>query len=88
MKQQFYFSKHYRKDKSIHVSLAIDCIQTGKRKSNKVPNKFKSWKKYNKGELFVIWIQQDENIFVITAIGIDGDDVCETQSKMPSVRER
>ena len=64
----YYFSKHYKRDKNIDFSLAIDCINTGKRiKNNKNHNKFKSIKKYKKGELIVIWKKQGFDIFVITA---------------------
>ena len=67
MKRRFFFSKHYREEKDIEVSLAIDCINTGRKVLDKAPNKFKSIKKYRKGELVVVWKNRGEHCFVITA---------------------
>lgn len=67
MKRQFFLSKHYKEDKRIDVSLAIDCINTGRKELDEPPNKFKSTKKYRKGELVVIWKDRGENCFIITA---------------------
>jgi len=63
----FFFSKHYRTDKGIDASLAIDCINSGKRKLGAKPNKFKSGKKYRGGQLVVVWKDRGEKCFVITA---------------------
>ncbi len=65
--KDFLFSKHYKEDKDIAVELAIDCIHTGKKIQDGEPNKFKSAKKYRKGELITIYREYDEYYFVITA---------------------
>jgi len=65
--KEFLFSKHYREDKEIDVELAVDCIHTGKKELNKEPNKFKSIKKYRRGELIVIYREYEDYYFVITA---------------------
>ncbi|MFH1752327.1 MAG: DUF4258 domain-containing protein [archaeon] len=67
MRKQFFFSKHYRKDKEIDTDLTISCIETGKRVLNEKPNKYKSRKKYRKGELIVVWKNRGEKCFVVTA---------------------
>ena len=77
MKRSFYFSCHYRQDKDIDVSLAIDCVCTGRKELNQEPNKYKSRKKYAKGELIVIWKDNRAEVFVIAVFGIFAADVCE-----------
>ena len=67
MKRLFFFSKHYSRDKEIGTTLAIDCIETGKKQLDEKPNKFKSRKNYRKGELIVIWKDRGEKCFVVTA---------------------
>lgn len=67
MKRLFFFSKHYTRDKNIDTGLAIDCINTGRKKLVGKPNKFRGAKKYKKGELIVIWKGRGEKCFVITA---------------------
>jgi len=67
LKRVFFFSKHYRKDKGIDTSLAIECINTGKKALDEKPNKFKSHKKHRKGVLIVVWKDRGEKCFVITA---------------------
>lgn len=66
-KKEFIFSKHYREDKDIDVSLAIDCVHTGKKVLDEAPNKFKSAKKYKKGELIVVYREYEDYFFVVTA---------------------
>ncbi|MFH1247118.1 MAG: DUF4258 domain-containing protein [Candidatus Micrarchaeota archaeon] len=67
MGKEFVFSKHYKEDKKIDKELAKDCIQTGKKQLDEEPNKFKSVKKYRKGELIVIYREYVDYFFVITA---------------------
>jgi len=67
VKYRFNFSLHYRLDKDIDASLAIDCILAGKRQVDKAPHKYKSSKKFRKGELVVVWKRRGEECFVITA---------------------
>lgn len=67
MKRLFFFSKHYSRDKEIDTTLAIDCIETGKKQLDEKPKKFKSRKKYRKGELVVVWKDRGEKCFVVTA---------------------
>jgi len=67
MKRLFFFSKHFRKDKNIDSSLAIDCINSGKKELEEKPNKYQSIKDYRKGTLVVIWKDKKEKCFVITA---------------------
>ncbi len=67
MKRLFFFSKHYHEGKDIDTAMAIDCILTGRRKPDREPNKFKSRKKYRKGELIAVWKDSGEKCFVITA---------------------
>ncbi len=67
MKRLYFFSKHFVNDKDIDSTLAIDCINTGKRELDERPNKFKSRKQYKKGELIVIWKDRGEKCFIITA---------------------
>lgn len=66
-KRDFLFSKHYREDKEIDSELAIDCIHTGTRELDDAPDKFKSRKKYKRGELIVVYREYEEYYFVITA---------------------
>jgi len=61
LKRLFFFSKHYSEDKEIDTTLAIDCIETGKKHLDEKPNKFR------KGELIVVWKNRNEKCFVITA---------------------
>ena len=63
----FIFSKHYREDKDIEKDLAKGCIHTGKKELDEAPNKYKSRKKYRKGELIVVYREYDDYFFVITA---------------------
>ena len=65
--KDFLFSKHYEEDKDIDVGLAVDCIHTGKKKVLNESKKFKSIKKYRKGELNVVYREYDDYIFIITA---------------------
>ena len=67
LKRAFFFSRHYSREKEIDTSLAIDCINTGRRELDEKPNKFKSRKKYRKGDLIVVWKDRGEKCFVITA---------------------
>ena len=66
-KREFVFSKHYREDKDIDTSLAIDCVNTGKKQREREAKKFKSRKKYRKGELVVVYRDFEDYVFVITA---------------------
>ncbi len=66
-RKEFIFSKHYREDKDIDVSLAVDCIHTGKKEPEEEPNKFKARKNYRKGELIVVFKDCGEYFFVVTA---------------------
>ena len=61
------FSDHYRKDKDIDTDLAADCVHCGKKSLDGEPNKFKSIKKYRKGELIAVYREYDEYFFIITA---------------------
>ena len=63
----FVFSKHYREDKDIDVDLAKDCVHHGRKEAEKERGKFKSSKRFRKGELAVIYREFDEYYFVITA---------------------
>ncbi len=65
--KEFVFSKHYKEDKKIDKGLAKDCIQTGKKFLDGESNKFKSMKKYRKGDLIVIYREYVDYFFVITA---------------------
>ncbi|MFH0973881.1 MAG: hypothetical protein V1817_03795 [Candidatus Micrarchaeota archaeon] len=65
--KEFVFSKHYREDKDIDVSLAVDCVHSGKKELEEKPNKFKARKNYRKGELIVVYKDCGEYFFVITA---------------------
>ncbi|MBI5035948.1 hypothetical protein HZC09_01265 [Candidatus Micrarchaeota archaeon] len=65
--KEFLFSKHYEEDKDIDVDLAIDCVHTGKKSLDEEPNKFKSKKKYRKGELIIVYREYEDYFFVITA---------------------
>ncbi|MBI3588193.1 DUF4258 domain-containing protein [Candidatus Micrarchaeota archaeon] len=65
--KEFLFSKHYREDKDIEVELAIECIHTGRRENEGEPNKFKSAKKYKRGELTAVYREYEDYFFVITA---------------------
>lgn len=67
MAREFVFSRHYREDKNIDVDLAKDCVNTGRRESEREENKFRSAKKYRKGELAVIYQDYGDYVFVITA---------------------
>lgn len=67
MGREFIFSKHYQEDKDIDVDLAKDCVNTGRREREKEESKFKSSKKYRRGELIVVYRDYEEYIFVITA---------------------
>ena len=65
--KEFLFSDHYRKDKDIDVGLSADCVHCGKKSLDGESNKFKSIKKYKKGELIVVYREYDEYFFIITA---------------------
>jgi|GEM_PF-1330616 len=65
--KEFLFSKHYREDKDIDIELAVDCVHTGKKVLDEEPNKFKSTKKYRRGELRVVYREYAEYYFIITA---------------------
>ncbi len=65
--EDFIFSKHYREDKDIDVELTVDCIHTGKRSLEEEPNKFKSVKKFRRGELIAVFREYEDYFFVITA---------------------
>ena len=65
--RDFVFSKHYREDKDVDVDLAADCVNTGGKKPDGEPNKFKSTKKYRRGELTVVHKDFGDYVFVITA---------------------
>lgn len=65
--KDFKFSKHFYDYKNIEPDLVVNCIQTGSKELDEKPNKFKSMKKYQKGELFVIYNEHEDYIFVITA---------------------
>ena len=67
MGREFIFSKHYQNDKDIDVELTKDCVNTGKKEAEKERAKFKSRKKYRKGELIVVYRDYDSYVFVITA---------------------
>lgn len=67
MGREFIFSKHYREDKDIDTELAKDCVNTGKKEKQREHLKFKSRKKYKKGELIVVYRDYGEYVFVITA---------------------
>ncbi|PIO06518.1 hypothetical protein COT29_00605 [Candidatus Micrarchaeota archaeon CG08_land_8_20_14_0_20_59_11] len=67
MAKPFIFSKHYREDKDIDVDMARDCVNTGRKRLDGEPDKFKAIKKYRKGELVVVFRDDGECIFVITA---------------------
>ncbi len=67
LSKKFIFSRHYREDKKIEESLAIDCTHTGRKELEEEPNKFKAVKRYEKGELIVIYREYDDYFFVITA---------------------
>ena len=65
--RDFNFSKHYREDKDIDVDLSIDCVNTGRKTPDGEPNKFKSSKRYRRGELIVVYKDFGDYVFVITA---------------------
>ena len=65
--REFVFSKHYEEDKDIDVELSVDCVNTGKKRLDEEPNKFKEVKKYRRGELIVVYRDYVEYVFVITA---------------------
>ena len=66
-RKEFIFSRHYREDKDIDVSLTKDCVHTGKKELVEEQRKFKARKKYRKRELIVVYKDFEEYFFVITA---------------------
>lgn len=66
-KIEFVFSKYYERDKKIDKDLTKDCIQTGRKEKEDELGKFNARKKYEKGELIVVYRDCGDKIFVITA---------------------
>ncbi|MEK6954913.1 MAG: hypothetical protein AABX01_07920 [Candidatus Micrarchaeota archaeon] len=70
-KKEYYFSDHYHqeRERNVNQGLVINCVHQGKRELEEAPNKFKSRKFFERGELIVIFMEFEDYFYIITAFG-------------------
>ncbi len=66
-KKEFTFSKHFKEERKVEIGLVENCVHTGRKELEEEPNKFIARKKYEKGELIVVYRDFEDRFFIITA---------------------